>query len=911
MSSTAEELLSFDPAELVGPDGRLFIDTNVFMDTDRTRRGGLQQLFLRTDERIRSGGSPIVVPTKVMAELAKQSQADPSGEDEERVAAIRKAANALDFLEAANQRGLVRTDLGEVSNPYADDLFVDLFEAYAGKYAMSLITNDITLSLRVNALGVRRNAWIIAGRLTAEGMIECSPPQALYSRGLAKLRRIQKRIAEGRENAKDHLEVASLNVALGEFAECFAVVEPTGELQDFRTVAPPAPAAPSAAPFSRTATFVGPDELLTVREVPGEGDEVVLTTLGEGTIIRLGERLGEGGEGTVYSAPESAVVKIFDPANITAHRRAKIELLVSRDLTADGICFPHAVVHNMHGEFVGYAMPRASGRELSRTLFNPRRFKADFPTWTKSDLVDVAIGFLEKVAYLQSMNIILGDINPKNILVDADKRIWIIDADSWQIEGFPCPVGTEMFSAPEVIGLRYSEFLRTLENESFAIATMAFMILITGQFPYARSGSDGDIVRLIKEGNFAFQYKEYSNQDQPAGNWKYMWSHIEPAVKGLFWNTFHRDGSRYRDRPTAAEWLEAFRNYQRWLRSPENFDPMSSDVYPTRFKAMARTTPIYDCADCGKSMAGIYSDETGKYATPKLCSECRARLPRCIDCGKPKSSLRDGVCWACNRKRNFAHCSQCGQEKPKSSLIDGRCYDCNQGECGDCGRAIPKRYLTDGLCERCAPVPCKDCSLLFKKSSLTYGRCADCHRKDAERAARAKEAAAAKAKYDAELDPERLCTRCGKPFISRGNVAWHQRLRKSVPTTHKQGYGYTYPPECVALPTSTMKGTNARSASKSTEPLDEKKSGGCYVATAVYGSYDCGPVWVLRRWRDSALSSSASGRAVVRTYYLLSPKLVAAFGTRRAFTVPAKAVLDRLVCHLQRSGYSDAPYTDN
>ena len=326
---------------------------------------------------------------------------------------------------------------------------------------------------------------------------------------------------------------------------------------------------------------------------------------------------------------------------------------------------------------------------------------------------------------------------------------------------------------------------------------------------------------------------------------------------------------------------------------------------------MARTTPIYDCADCGKSMAGIYSDETGKYATPKLCSECRARLPRCIDCGKPKSSLRDGVCWACNRKRNFAHCLQCGQEKPKSSLIDGRCYDCNQGECGDCGRAIPKRYLTDGLCERCAPVPCKDCSLLFKKSSLTYGRCADCHRKDAERAARAKEAAAAKAKYDAELDPERLCSRCGKPFISRGNVAWHQRLRKSVPTTHKQGYGYTYPPECVALPTSTMKGTNARSASKSTEPLDEKKSGGCYVATAVYGSYDCGPVWVLRRWRDSALSSSASGRAVVRTYYLLSPKLVAAFGTRRAFTVPAKAVLDRLVCHLQRSGYSDAPYTDN
>ncbi len=910
MSSATEQLLEFDPADLVGPDARLFIDTNVFMDTDRTRKGGLQQLFLRIDERVRSGGSPVVVPTKVMSELAKQSQADPSGEDEERAEAIKKAANALDFLEAATQRGLVRTNLGDGSNPYADDLFVDLFDAYAGKYAMALVTNDITLSLRINALGVRRNAWIVAGRLTTEGMIECSPPQALYERGLAKLRRIQKRIAEGRENAKDHLEVATLEVALSEFAEYFGAIA-SDEPESIPAVNAPAAAAPHGAPFSSTATFMGPDEVLAVIDVPGEGDEVVLTTLGESTVVRLGEKLGEGGEGSVYSISDTAVVKIFDASNITTHRRAKIELLVSRDLTAEGICFPQAVANNTHGEFVGYAMPRASGREFSKALFSPRRFKAEFPTWTKSDLVEVAIGFLEKVAYLHSLNIILGDINPKNLQVDANKQIWIIDADSWQIEGFPCPVGTEMFSAPEVIGLRYPDFLRTLEHENFAIATMAFMILITGQFPYARSGSDGDIVRLIKDGNFAFQYKEYSNQDQPAGNWKYMWSHIEPTVKGLFWNTFHREGSRYRDRPTDAEWLEAFRNYRRWLRGPENFDPMSSDVYPTRFKAMARTTPIYDCAECGKSMVGIYNGETGKYATPKLCNECRARLPRCNDCGKPKSSLRDGVCWDCNRKRNFAHCAQCGQEKPKSSLIEGRCYDCNQGECDDCGRAIPKRYLTDGLCDRCAPVACKDCGLKFKKSSLTYGRCAECHQEDVERAARARAESAAKAKHDAELDPGRLCTRCGKPFISRGNVAWHQRLGKTVPTTHKPGYGYTYPPECVPLPTSSRNSPATTSSSTSSDSTDEKKSGGCYLATAVYGSYDCGPVWVLRRWRDSALSSSASGRAFIRAYYVVSPRLVAVLGTRRVFAVPVKAILNRLVSRLQRIGYSDTPYTDN
>ncbi|MFR9028073.1 MAG: DUF2726 domain-containing protein [Clostridium sp.] len=35
--------------------------------------------------------------------------------------------------------------------------------------------------------------------------------------------------------------------------------------------------------------------------------------------------------------------------------------------------------------------------------------------------------------------------------------------------------------------------------------------------------------------------------------------------------------------------------------------------------------------------------------------------------------------------------------------------------------------------------------------------------------------------------------------------------------------------------------------------LPEKKRRGCYIATAVYGSYDCPQVWVLRRFRDQIL----------------------------------------------------------
>ena len=32
-----------------------------------------------------------------------------------------------------------------------------------------------------------------------------------------------------------------------------------------------------------------------------------------------------------------------------------------------------------------------------------------------------------------------------------------------------------------------------------------------------------------------------------------------------------------------------------------------------------------------------------------------------------------------------------------------------------------------------------------------------------------------------------------------------------------------------------------------------RKKQGCYVATCVYGSYDCPEVWILRRFRDESL----------------------------------------------------------
>ena len=85
---------------------------------------------------------------------------------------------------------------------------------------------------------------------------------------------------------------------------------------------------------------------------------------------------------------------------------------------------------------------------------------------------------------------------------------------------------------------------------------------------------------------------------------------------------------------------------------------------------------------------------------------------------------------------------------------------------------------------------------------------------------------------------------------------------------------------------------------------------GCYVATCVYGSYDCPEVWTLRRYRDEILSRHIAGRLFIRFYYAVSPTLVRWFGTAGLFKRPVRRILDRLVRRLNAWGVSSAMYYD-
>lgn len=103
--------------------------------------------------------------------------------------------------------------------------------------------------------------------------------------------------------------------------------------------------------------------------------------------------------------------------------------------------------------------------------------------------------------------------------------------------------------------------------------------------------------------------------------------------------------------------------------------------------------------------------------------------------------------------------------------------------------------------------------------------------------------------------------------------------------------------------------TTTKSQTTSSSP-SSSSSGGCYVATAVYGSYDCPQVWTLRRYRDYTLAETWYGRAFIHTYYAISPTLVKWFGDTEWFKKMWKVTLDRMVADLQSKGIEATPYED-
>lgn len=437
---------------------------------------------------------------------------------------------------------------------------------------------------------------------------------------------------------------------------------------------------------------------LPVSYVPVEGDYVIAVRNDKKKQIRLLEELGAGGEGSVYKTNDDELVaKIYKPEKITRLRHEKLKLMLTKDIDCAGVCFPTALILNQRKEFVGYLMKAASGRDLGKSVFMPMLLKKYFPHWNKIDTVQLCVTILKKLKYLHARNIILGDINPYNILVVSPTEVYFVDTDSYQVEGFICPVGMTLFTPPE-LQYRKEYGLRTLGNESFAVATLLFMIMLPGKPPYAMIDGVG-IKENIIYGEFSYPFQNLRTGKVPKGAWRYCWSHLTYKIKEAFYQTFRHDGTNHDEekRYDTGYWLKLFEEYLYLLKSGKFSaqDEESLLIFPTRLKK-DRNKTYAKCKICGKEfdeerlLEGICPDclkEGEHYHCERCgCEMVYTNYQKCI-----KKVVRPKFCQKCFQKMNkvcaWCICKKCGKSfnitwgereffKANNLGLPTRCKDC-------------------------------------------------------------------------------------------------------------------------------------------------------------------------------------------------------------------------------------------
>ncbi|GAA0667205.1 DNA-binding helix-hairpin-helix protein with protein kinase domain [Sphingomonas insulae] len=282
-----------------------------------------------------------------------------------------------------------------------------------------------------------------------------------------------------------------------------------------------------------------------------------------GRPVRLGERVGRGGEGEVFvlaDRPDQAIKLYGSPDD---RRREKIEAMVAAGLAArsDLVAFPVAMVQGPGGAFAGFAMRLVRGHKPLFELYAPGARKVAFPEADYRFLVRSAANVAVAVAKVHEAGVVVGDINHSGILVSDRATAALIDADSFQFgERHLCRVGVPEYTPPELQSRRLDGIVRTPEHDAFGLAIVIFQLLFMGRHPFVgryRGSGDMPIERAIAEHRFAYSARGRSDMSPPPGAARLQ--EFPDEIGAMFEAAF---GGAPSARPRPPQWAEALRRLE-------------------------------------------------------------------------------------------------------------------------------------------------------------------------------------------------------------------------------------------------------------------------------------------------------------------------------------------------------------
>lgn len=120
--------------------------------------------------------------------------------------------------------------------------------------------------------------------------------------------------------------------------------------------------------------------------------------------MKFTKEIGRGGEGVVYETDrrDGQVCKVLHQSRRSKSTIEKLKLMIELQVEHPAICWPIELVEG-GGETIGYLMPRASGKELQRTIFIRPLFETAVAAQTTIDVLRTTIPWTDADAVREAL----------------------------------------------------------------------------------------------------------------------------------------------------------------------------------------------------------------------------------------------------------------------------------------------------------------------------------------------------------------------------------------------------------------------------------------------------------------------------------------------------------------------------
>ncbi|MFH1719493.1 MAG: hypothetical protein ABIK83_14880 [Candidatus Zixiibacteriota bacterium] len=296
----------------------------------------------------------------------------------------------------------------------------------------------------------------------------------------------------------------------------------------------------------------------------------------KGHQFQVSRQLGRGGEGTAFllgNAP-GYVAKVYHQA-LTDRQVQKLQIMTAMcdDVLLSNAAWPMDVVSRIgERQPCGFIMPFAKGHELHE-VYGPASRKHRLPTATWDHLILVARNSACAFDTLHRRNVVVGDVNEKNLFVREDGRVVLVDCDSYQVsrngQVYPCRVGVPLYTPPELQGQHLSQVQRSANHDAFGLAVLIFQLLFMGRHPFAGVTRDAQYLAIengdaIRNGLYAYGRGAVSAGIMPPPNTLPITA-VTPELQALFETAFVKGAAADGGRPNTTQWVQVLENLRQRL----------------------------------------------------------------------------------------------------------------------------------------------------------------------------------------------------------------------------------------------------------------------------------------------------------------------------------------------------------